>query len=239
MGENINEKFPRIKPYSDCGLLVEFENTISMDVNSKVVALYETIKKLNFNEVIEMIPTYRSLGILYDSNKIDYEDFKEKIQNIANEIVPKENPEKTIIKIPVLYSDEYGIDLDTVASNAKLTKEEVISIHSSTDYYIYMMGFMPGFAYLGGLDERIHTPRLEKPRTKIQAGSVGIADSQTGIYPLESPGGWQIIGRTPLKLYDKDSKDPILLKAGTYIRFIPIDKGEYEKIEKGNSIWEL
>lgn len=101
------------------------------------------------------------------------------------------------------------------------------------------MGFMPGFAYLGGLDERIHTPRLEKPRTKIQAGSVGIADSQTGIYPLESPGGWQIIGRTPLKLYDKDSKDPILLKAGTYIRFIPIDKGEYEKIEKGNSIWEL
>ena len=139
---------------------------------------------------------------------------------------------KKIYEIPVCYGGEYGPDLEFVAKNADISVEEVIKIHSSKDYLIYMLGFLPGFSYLGGLDEKIHTPRLANPRIKIPAGSVGIGGAQTGIYPLESPGGWQLIGKTPVKTYNPDRKVPILFEAGDYIRFVPISQEEFEKIEK-------
>lgn len=128
----------------------------------------------------------------------------------------------------------FGIDIKNVASYNNLTVDEVIKIHTSREYLIYMLGFTPGFPYLGGMDERIATPRLEVPRTKIYGGSVGIAGSQTGVYPIDSPGGWQIIGRTPLKLYDENREEQILLRAGDFIKFVPITLDEFIEIEKNN-----
>nr|WP_010647976.1 5-oxoprolinase subunit PxpB [Oceanobacillus massiliensis] len=136
-----------------------------------------------------------------------------------------------IVHIPVLYGGESGPELTAVASLNGMTEEEVIAIHSGTDYLIYMMGFIPGFPYLGGMSKRIAAPRLSKPRSEIPAGSVGIAGEQTGIYPLKSPGGWQIIGQTPVKTYDAARQPPILLQAGNYIRFNAIDAEEFESIQ--------
>lgn len=130
----------------------------------------------------------------------------------------------------MLYGGKYGEDLKDVAEINKLTEDEVIKIHSGTDYLIYMLGFLPGFAYLGGLDDRIKTPRLQNPRTKIHAGAVGIGGEQTGIYPLSSPGGWRLIGTTPVKPYDPERDEPILYSAGDYIRFVPIDKETFDDI---------
>ena len=138
---------------------------------------------------------------------------------------------RKIFEIPVLYGGEYGPDLESIAEHAGLSEGEVIKIHSSQDYLIYMLGFLPGFCYLGGLDERIHTPRLANPRLKIRAGSVGIGGSQTGIYPLDSPGGWQLMGMTPVKTYDPEREVPILVEAGNYIRFVPVDEAEYKRIQ--------
>lgn len=138
---------------------------------------------------------------------------------------------KRIFEIPVCYGGEYGPDIANIAEHAGLTEEEVIRIHSSKDYLIYMLGFLPGFTYLGGLDERLHTPRLANPRIRISAGSVGIGGSQTGIYPLDSPGGWQLMGMTPVKTYDPDREVPILVEAGDYIRFVPVDEEEYLRIK--------
>ena len=129
------------------------------------------------------------------------------------------------------YDEEFALDMDTVATHAQLTPEEVIALHTGHDYLIDMLGFLPGFAYLGGLDERLHTPRLATPRTRLEAGSVGIGGAQTGVYPLPSPGGWQIIGRTPVRPYDPDRNPPILYAAGDYMRFVPISKSEYFAID--------
>lgn len=134
--------------------------------------------------------------------------------------------------IPVCYGGEFGEDIAFVASHAGLTEQEVIDIHTGRDYLIFMLGFLPGFAYLGDMDKRLHTPRLSNPRTSIPAGSVGIGGEQTGIYPLASPGGWQLIGRTPVKPYDPTRADPILYRAGDYIRFFAVDEQEYRRIEE-------
>ncbi|HHY76979.1 MAG TPA: 5-oxoprolinase subunit PxpB, partial [Clostridiales bacterium] len=137
-----------------------------------------------------------------------------------------------VVEIPTIYGGEYGPDIEFVAQHNNLTVDEVIEIHSSRNYLIYMLGFTPGFPYLGGMSEKIETPRLKTPRTKIPAGSVGIAGKQTGIYPIDSPGGWQLIGRTPVKLYDPLADPPVLLNAGDYVRFVPIDEKEYKSILK-------
>lgn len=138
---------------------------------------------------------------------------------------------KNVIHIPVLYNLEMGPDLEEVASYNNLTIEEVVQIHTTNEYLVYMLGFMPGFPFLGGLDERIHTPRRSEPRVKINAGSVGIANNQTGLYPSDSPGGWQIIGRTPLKVFDQYSEPMTLYEAGDYIKFYSIDETTYNQIE--------
>lgn len=138
----------------------------------------------------------------------------------------------TVVEIPTVYGGEFGPDLGFVASHNHLTEADVVSIHSGTDYLVYMMGFIPGFTYLGGMDPRIATPRLSSPRTHIPAGSVGIAGEQTGTYPSDSPGGWQIIGRTPLSMYDASREEAALLKAGDYVRYVPIDESAFHCIKK-------
>ncbi|MEA4846414.1 MAG: 5-oxoprolinase subunit PxpB [Clostridiaceae bacterium] len=214
----------------DKGLIVEFGNEISDAVNEKVRNLYWAINKNEIPGIFEMIPTYRSLMIIYDPIKIELDSLIEKLAGIEKNMESIELPKPRIIEIPTIYGSEFGEDLSFVAEHNGISEDEVIKIHSSVDYRIYMLGFTPGFPYLGGMSEKIATPRLKTPRTKIPAGSVGIAGKQTGIYPIESPGGWQLIGLTPIKLYDPKNEVPILLQAGDYIRFVPIDKDEYSHI---------
>ena len=142
-------------------------------------------------------------------------------------------PNPRIINFPTVYGGHFGPDLDYVAQHNGLTAEDVIKLHSNTNYLVYMLGFAPGFPYLGGMSDKIATPRLETPRTVIPAGSVGIADLQTGIYPSATPGGWRLIGRTPLKLFDESRQPPVLVEPGDYIKFIAINQAEYESIQLG------
>ena len=214
----------------DKGLVVEFGNEISEPVNEKVRGLYLAIQKSQMPGIYELIPTYRSLLIQYNPLEIEIDSLIEKLSEIEKDLGAIDLPKPRIVEIPTIYGGEFGEDLGFVAEHNGLSEDQVIKMHSSIDYRIYMLGFTPGFSYLGGMSEKIAAPRLKTPRTKIPGGSVGIAGKQTGIYPMESPGGWQLIGRTPVKLYDPSSETPIILQAGDYIRFIPIDKDEYDYI---------
>ena len=217
----------------DSALVIEFGNEISVDINKKIRKMMDDIKKENIDGIVELVPTYCSLLINYDVLKIDYSTLVEKLKTfLNNNLETAEGEEVTLIEIPTLYNDEVGPDLSYVAEHNKLSKEEVIKIHTGTDYLVYMLGFMPGFTYLGGMSEKIATPRLESPRLQIYPGSVGIAGKQTGMYPSMSPGGWRIIGRTPLKLYNPDSDTPVYISSGDYVRYISISEEEYNEILK-------
>ena len=217
----------------DSALVIEFGNEISVDINKKIRNMMDDIKKENIEGIVELVPTYCSLLINYDVLKIDYNTLVEKLKTfLNNDLETAEGEEVTLIEIPTLYNDEVGPDLSYVAEHNKLSKEEVIKIHTGTDYLVYMLGFMPGFTYLGGMSEKIATPRLESPRLQIYPGSVGIAGKQTGMYPSMSPGGWRIIGRTPLKLYNPDSDTPVYISSGDYVRYVSISEEEYNDILK-------
>jgi len=214
----------------DKGLVVEFGNEINEETNTKVRNLYLAVQKSQIAGIYEMIPTYRSLLIQYNPIEIEVNKLVEKLTEIENSLDSIDLPKPRIIEIPTIYGGEFGEDIKFVSEHNGISEDEVIKIHSSVDYRIYMLGFSPGFPYLGGMSKKIETPRLKIPRTKIPAGSVGIAGKQTGIYPMDSPGGWQLIGRTPIKLYDPKSQTPIILQAGDYLRFAPIEKDEYDNI---------
>ena len=217
----------------DSALVIQFGNEISVEVNKKIRKMMDDIKKENIDGIAELVPTYCSLLINYDVLKIDYNTLTEKLKKfLSNNEATVEDEEVTLIEIPTLYNDECGPDLEYVAEYNKLSKEEVIKIHTGTDYLVYMLGFMPGFTYLGGMSEKIATPRLESPRLQIYPGSVGIAGKQTGMYPSMSPGGWRIIGRTPLKLYNPDSDIPVYISSGDYIRYVSVDEEKYNEILK-------
>lgn len=221
---------PVFKQSGDSALTVYFENKIDPSVNRQVCALSESIKEKPIKGVTELLPTFNALTVFYDPFKISSASLERRIKKRLGNTNSRGNDIKRIFVIPVCYDDEFALDINNVCEHNSLTRDEVVKIHSSSDYLIYMLGFLPGFAYLGGLDERLHTPRLKSPRTEIPAGSVGIGGNQTGMYPLASPGGWQIIGKTPLRLFDAERENPIFYSAGDYIRFKPIDKAEFDRI---------
>lgn len=223
---------PKFLSSGDSAITVEFGNEISAEINACVHALDKALHKKNILGIVETVPTFRSLLIIYDPCITGGEKLKAKITKLCGDLEASSEGRKRIIEIPVLYGGEYGEDLKDVAEINKLTEDEVIKIHSGTDYLIYMLGFLPGFAYLGGLDPRLHTPRLDSPRTCIPAGSVGIGGAQTGVYPLASPGGWQLLGRTPVSVFDRQRQEPILYRAGDLVRFVPISPAEYEEIAR-------
>lgn len=222
----------KILTAGDSSLLIEFGNEISTEINQKITATVQLMKEQHIEGVVDIIPAFCSLLINYDPRVIRYDELKGRMKDLLKMDIKTEAGRKRVYEIPVCYGGEYGPDLENIAKHAGISEEEVIQIHSSKDYLIYMLGFLPGFTYLGGLDERIHTPRLANPRLKISAGSVGIGGSQTGIYPMDSPGGWQLMGMTPVKTYDPDRKVPILVEAGDYIRFVPVNEEEYLRIKE-------
>ena len=215
----------------DTSVCVEFGNEISEAINAKIRAYNIALQNSKIPGIVETVPTYRSLMIHYDPEVILCAPLMEELRGLLGKLDQIRIPPSEVIEIPVLYGgEEMGPDLAFVAEHAGKTQEEVIQIHTSTEYLIYMLGFTPGFTYLGGMDESIATPRLKQPRVKIPAGSVGIAGSQTGVYPIDSPGGWQLIGLTPVRMYDPDRAEPILPKDGEYIKFYSITKAEFDEI---------
>ena len=216
----------------DSSILLQFGNTIDPAINRKIAATVQLMREQHINGVTDVIPAFCSLLINYDPRVISYEQIKGRMEALVKIDVTAGDTRKRVFEIPVCYGGEYGPDIRNIADHAGLSVEEVIQIHTSRDYLIYMLGFLPGFTYLGGLDERIHTPRLANPRIRIPAGSVGIGGSQTGIYPMDSPGGWQLMGMTPVKTYDPDREVPILVEAGDYIRFVAIDEDEFHRIKE-------
>lgn len=216
----------------DSAVCVEFGNEISPEINKKIRAFKIAVEKSDIPGIVETVPTYRSLLVHYHPEVIGIKALTEKFDKLMGSLSSIPIPPPTVIEIPVLYGGEMGPDIENVAEHNHKTVEEVIKIHTSEEYLIYMIGFIAGFPYLGGMSKEIATPRLKSPRVKIEGGSVGIAGEQTGIYPVASPGGWQLIGRTPLKLYDADREKPVLLEAGQYIKFAAVTEEEYKKIEK-------
>lgn len=212
----------------DSGLIMKFGDIISEDIHEKIYSYCGMLKHEGIEGVYDIVPTYATIMVCYDPTTIDYHELVHRIKEMKYE--PGSVKEKNVIDIPTLYGGEMGMDLEKVAKHNGLTSEEVIKIHSGRQYLIYMLGFSPGFPYLGGMDGRIATPRLINPRQKIEAGSVGIAGNQTGIYPVASPGGWQIIGRTPIRLFTPEKELPTLLRAGDYIRFKPIDATTFKSL---------
>lgn len=222
----------RILTLSDNAVTVQFGETIDPEINLRVQLAYKMINASGIRGIIELVPTYRSLSVYYDPAELSLSALKAEIEPLIKNIKAAADERGELIRIPVAYGRKYGEDLSRVAGLNGLSEQEVISIHTEPEYPIYMLGFLPGFCYLGGMDKRIAAPRLATPRVKIAAGSVGIAGSQTGIYPIDSPGGWQLIGRTPKKLYDPNREKPILLEAGMRIKFYSIDEEEFLRISR-------
>lgn len=217
-------------PVGDKGMVIEFGNAISPEINYKVRSFAIAISNASIPGLKEYIPTYRSIFLVYDPLVWKFEHFVNRLQELENSLNSLQLPQPNIYHIPVAYGGQFGPDLDSVCQYTGLSINDFVSIHTSTNYLIYMLGFTPGFPYLGGMDKRIASPRLDTPRIKVIVGSVGIAGTQTGVYPVESPGGWQIIGRTPVKLFEPLNKKPVLLNAGDYVCFFAITIEDYQQI---------
>ena len=218
-------------PAGDRSVVMEFGNSISPNINAKIRNMVNSIESSSTKGVTELTPTYRSIQVIYDPLQTGYDELVDSLRELELSMGEGDLGSYRIVEFPTVYGGEYGPDIEFVAEHNNLTVDEVIKIHTSSDYLLYMLGFTPGFGYLGGMSEKIATPRLQIPRTKIPAGSAGIAGTQTGMYPIDSPGGWQLIGRTPVKLYDPLAEPPVLLNAGDYIRFVQVNEEEYFRIK--------
>lgn len=216
-----------VHPVGDCALLAAFAQRIAPEIGAAVAALNSRVLAAKIPGVVETVPAFASLLVTYDPLVTDYDAVADAVQKLADtDGMDAAAGEGRLVTIPVCYGGDFGPDLPFVAEHAGLSEEEVIALHAGREYRIYMLGFLPGFPYLGGLDERLFTPRLGTPRTVIPAGAVGIGGEQTGIYPIASPGGWQLIGRTPLKLFDPAS-GALPYAAGDRIKFEPITAAEF------------
>ena len=223
---------PRLLPVGDSALLIEFGDEINPDINAQVHTLALALADYAQPGVGEAVPTYRSLLWHYDVLRLSFDEISSLAGQALGRVKSNAPPEPRVVDIPTCYGGELGPDLAFVARHNNLKPKDVMRLHTSTLYPLYMLGFSPGFAYLGGLPGAIATPRLSTPRTQVPAGSVGIASGQTGIYPITSPGGWQLIGRTPLRLFDPQRDPPTLLRPGDRVRFVPIDPARFA------ALWE-
>ena len=231
----------RVVLAGDSAVVVEFEERIDPAVNDRVLALARSIEAAAFVGVRDVVPTYRSAAVYFDPLKTDVSALLARLE--AEAARSGGNPGRAAgaekarppIRIPVCYGETFGPDLDAVAAFGGIDAEEVVSLHCGRTYRVFMLGFLPGFAYLAPVDERIAAPRLATPRARVPAGSVGIAGAQTGIYPSESPGGWRLIGRTPVKPFDAQRREPFLFKAGDQVEFYPVDEAAYRDLARAGA----
>lgn len=237
MGDDAEERVRYVRA-GDCGLYIYFEQRIDPTVNRRVWALARCLREASLPGVGDIIPSYAAIYVRYDPVQTTFEEVVARCRELEATSYELEPIKPRVYLLPTAYGGEYGPDLEEVARYHDLDPEEVVRLHSSTEYYIYFIGFTPGFPFLGGLSPRLATPRRDEPRNRVPAGSVGIAGSQTGVYPVTSPGGWRLIGRTPVPLFRVDRDPPVLLEPGHYVRFVPITAEEYRRIAAAASAGE-
>lgn len=224
-----------IKPYGDRALLIEWEQRIDPVINTEVVRLHQAISGARIAGVQFCIPAYCSLTVGFQPEQIPFAELCEQIKALSAHMgkVHSQAIQSRTVEIPVCYEDPFAPDLVWMAQHTGLEKEQIIQLHTATLFRVYMLGFMPGFPYLGILPKVLEAPRKETPRVRVPAGSVALAGLQTGIYPIESPGGWQIIGRTPLKVFDPKREEPFLLQAGDEVQFRAIGVADFKALKGG------
>ena len=228
----------RIVRAGDAALIVELENRIDPAVNETAVALAKAIQAGALPGVRDVVPTYRSVAIHFEPLRTDYDELRARVEawcagdgSVHQSGTRPPYGDPSPVRVPVCYAGAFGPDLADVAAFAEVSEAEAVRLHTSRIYRVFMLGFMPGFPYMGIVDERIAAPRLSTPRARVAAGSVGIAGRQTGIYPISTPGGWRVIGRTPLKPFDLSRREPVLFNPGDAVEFYAIDPGEYARFE--------
>lgn len=223
---------PRLHLSGDSLVLVEFEPRVAPEVNARVVALAEAITAARVPGVRDVVPGYASAGVHVDPLHFDAAALEQVVAHAWDLTGPERAPAR-VIEIPVCYGGAHGPDLDAVAAFAQCTADEVVQRHAAPDYRVYMLGFLPGFAYLGSVDAGIAAPRHLAPRDRVPGGTVGIAGRQTGVYPCDSPGGWQLIGRTPWRMFDASRSEPAVLRAGDVVRFRPVPASDWDVLAGG------
>lgn len=223
--------YPQIRSFGDTGFSVEFGEGIDRGVNAMVMALHAALSDLRPAGLVETIPSFRALLVQYDPLTTSRADLEAQVRGLLDGLKPQQHAGR-LWRLPVCYADDLAPDLADVAERCKLTADQVVAIHTGGRFFVYMLGFMPGLAYMGGLDAALHLPRRKEPRTKVPQGSVAIAESMTTIYPWESPGGWHLIGRTPLKLFDASRSEPILLGAGDEVTYFAISADDYAAMQR-------
>ena len=225
----------RIFPLGDSALVIDYGNLIDEAINREVITRFTQLTNANLPGIIEIVPAYSSLAVYYQPPEVlkkrtiditAHEWMKNQVEQLLAQPVTNNESTERLLKIPVCYDPEFAPDIRALSATKNISTEEIIQLHTATTYRVYMLGFLPGFSYMGQVDEKISIARKPQP-VHVAAGSVGIAGRQTGIYPLASPGGWQIIGRTPLKLFDAKKEEPALFKAGDQVQFISISKNEF------------
>lgn len=232
----------RIYPLGDRGLCIDWGNRIDERVNRQVLALWDRLRRALMPGVSDIVPAYCSLTLIFDKAVINpgapaatpFDTLRKQLEPLLSMIPETAETPGRQIQIPVCYDASLAPDLMALAHRSGLSVDQLIELHTAPEYRVYMLGFLPGFPYMGIVDERIAAPRLSRPRLRVPAGSVGIAGAQTGIYPLESPGGWNLIGRTPLRMFDAHSPEPTLLQPGDRVRFTPISLREFQRMNAGS-----
>ena len=219
-------------------LTINVGDTIDLEINKKVFQLYNQLLKNRPISWLDIIPAYTTVSIVFDVIAIRqqhpsaFEWMKNQVEKVIAEIQEIETIPSRQIQVPVCYDAEFALDADRILKEKSISLDKLVAIHTSKSYHVFMVGFLPGFAYMGSVDARIAISRISTPRTQVLAGSVGIAGEQTGIYPLDSPGGWNIIGRTPVKVFDSGSLQPVLFQPGDQVKFIPITKAEFTSFDQ-------
>jgi KipI family sensor histidine kinase inhibitor len=219
-------------------LVVEFGDAIDLEINARVQALRKKIESNPFPGFIDTVPTYRSLAVCFDPLKSSSAEsstagrLEKLLLRMSENLVTEDGGDEELLVVPTCYEGGFAPDLERVAAHAGISADEAVRRHAARDCYCYMLGFVPGYSYLGGMDASLETPRLKEPREKIPAGSVAIGGKQTGIYPIDSPGGWNLIGMTPLRMFDPNRIPAIFLNAGMWVRFVPIGRAEFDRLAR-------
>ena len=222
----------QIVPVGDATLVVEFEERIDPAVNARAVATADVLRSASIAGVRDVVPTYRSVAVYFDPLLTDHSELMRRLEEAAAEPPAENRRDHALIRVPVCYGGDFGPDLKDIAAFAQATEAEVVELHTARTYRVFMLGFMPGFAYMGMVDPRIAVPRREVPRVRVPRGSVCIAGVQTSVHPVDAPSGWHLIGRTPVRPFDRLRPDPFLMKPADQVQFYSIDRQEFARLDR-------